>query len=138
MKKILLLFILIIFTKMFGYGQMDKTESDIRSYFSTNYISDGQIYRVMLNQDETGEFQATFFSNIRYRLAFKSTLDGNNKVIYRLLDSDRNVIFSNNNFDNSPYWDFQFSNTMHCIIEVEIAPGNNTSAIVLMMIGYRQ
>ncbi len=137
MKRILIYLFLIGIFKT-AIGQIDAVETNLRTYFPKNYLSDGQIYRTMITPDEVGEFQVTFFANIRYRVAIASTLNAPNKIIFRMLDPERNILFSNRDFDNSPYWDFQFTGTINCIIEVEIAPEIDKSAIALMMIGYQQ
>jgi hypothetical protein len=117
-------------------GQALKIEEKVKSYFDKSYISDGQIYRVMLNEDEEGEFEVTFFSGTRYRVAISSTLP-NSDINYSITDSNRNIIFNNEEFDNSPYWDFVFTSTFDCNVIVKLNNEQVKSGIVIMMIGYK-
>lgn len=118
------------------YGQTDQLEGRVKSYFDQSYISDGQIYRVMLNYDEEGEFEVTFFSGTMYRIALSSTIS-NSSLVYSLMDNNRNVIFTNQDFDNTPYWDFIFTSTVDCKIVVKIDNKQEQSGIAVMMIGYK-
>lgn len=116
-----------------GQATLEKT---VKSYFDDTYISDGQIYRVMLNYGEEGEFEATFFAGTKYRIAMSSTIS-NSSLVYSLIDNNRNVIFTNQDYDNTPYWDFEFTSTVDCKILVKIDNKEERSGIAIMMIGYK-
>ena len=117
-------------------GQTETLEKRTKSYFDNSYISDGQVYRVMLNPEEEGEFEVTFFSGTMYRVAMSATIPPEN-VTYSITDSDKNIIFTNEDFDNSPYWNFVFTSTFDCKIVVNIDKEEQQSGIVIMMIGYK-
>jgi len=134
MRNILLIIATIIVASV--SGQTSQIEEIARSYFDKTYISDGQIYRVLLNNDEEGEFEATFFSGTKYRVAISSTLPKTD-IIYSITDSNRNVIFSNEDFEYSPYWDFVFTSTFDCKVIVKLDNKQEKSGIILMMIGYK-
>ena len=131
--------IFILFTLLFSnaiYAQVANVENQVRSYLEDSYISDGQIYRVMLNYEEQGEFDVTLFGGTQYRIAFSSTLSQAN-LIFTVIDFDQNVLFTNQDFDNTPYWDLIFTSTIDCKIQVKIEDKQNRSGIAVMMIGYK-
>ena len=91
----------------------------------------------MLIDDEVAEFNATFFGESTYRLAACSGLtDGN--IIFTLYDKDHNVIFDNSKYKNAPYWDFEFSSSMDCVIETRLDPISKTSGCAVLLIGFKQ
>ncbi|MDY0280134.1 MAG: hypothetical protein RBR35_06185 [Salinivirgaceae bacterium] len=131
--------IFILFTLLFSnaiYAQVTNVENQVRSYLEDSYISDGQIYRVMLNYEEEGEFDVTLFGGTQYRIAFSSTLSQAN-LIFTVIDFEQNVLFTNQDFDNTPYWDLLFTSTIDCKIQVKIEDKQNRSGIAVMMIGYK-
>ena len=134
MKHIIILFTLLF--SLTSYAQVVNVENQVRSYLEDSYISDGQIYRVMLNYDEEGEFDVTLFEGTQYRIAFSSTLSQSN-LMFSVIDSEQNVLFTNQDFDNTPYWDLIFTSTIDCKIQVKIEDKQNRSGIAIMMIGYK-
>lgn len=134
MKHIFILFALLFSNAI--YAQVTNVENQVRSYLEDSYISDGQIYRVMLNYEEEGEFDVTLFGGTQYRIAFSSTLSQAN-LIFTVIDFQQNVLFTNQDFDNTPYWDLIFTSTIDCKIQVKIEDKQNRSGIAVMMIGYK-
>jgi len=131
--------ITILFVLTFGIinAQVEQVDNRVRDYLDNTYISDGQIYRVMLNHEEEGEFDVTFFAGTQYRIALSSTLAQSN-LIYTVYDSERNILFCNQDFDNVPYWDLIFTSTVNCKIQVKLYDKQKRSGIAVMMIGYKQ
>lgn len=101
------------------------------------YISDGQQYRALITEGEIAEFRATFYGKSTYRIVACGGLS-DNQLIFTLYDEERNELFSNKKYENSPYWDFQFNSTIDCIIEAELAPNGQTSGFALLLIGFKQ
>lgn len=140
MKKILIL--LIFLTGFLGINkitmaQIDETTNLCTKYLVPPYISDGQQYKALLNEDEIAEFHITFFGGSVYRIiAASGTTEGN--VIFRIYDKERNLLFSNADYDNSIYWDFKFTSTIDCIIEAQLDNDNLQSGYLLMLIGFKQ
>jgi hypothetical protein len=137
MKKYLYLFL--IFTVFFAYraeSQIDSLINFCTSYLQFPYISDGQQYRALLTSDQTAEFRITFYGGVTYRIVTASEPhDGS--VIFRLYDKYRNELFSNENYNNSTYWDFHFDSTVDCYLEAELPKGKQ-SGFVLMFMGFKQ
>ncbi len=142
MKKILastLLAALFIIGNPFkASAQCDTIASVCAKHIISSFISDGQQYRsLLLNPDETAEFKTTFFGETVYRLAACSGLtDGN--LIFNIYDQDHNIIFTNKDFKNAPYWDFKVKSTVEVTIEAKLDPTNSGSGCAVLLIGFKQ
>lgn len=139
MKKLLLSSALVAGFWFYSFSQCDTIANLCAKHITNNYISDGQQYRAMLlNAEETAEFHTTMFAETIYRFAACSGLkDGN--LIFRVLDKDRNILFSNQNYRNAPYWDFKPKSTIDVIIEAQLDPDRNPgSGCAVLLIGFKQ
>jgi len=101
------------------------------------FISDGQVYRAFLDEDQTAEFGVTFYGNSTYRIA-SSAGNEDNFVIFEIYDKDRNLLFSNYEHANAPFWDFEIESTIDCTIEVRLDLNKKLSGCVRMMIGFER
>jgi hypothetical protein len=129
------------------YSQLtcDSIASLTNSYLHTEndklkgrmFISDGQVYRAFLDEDQTAEFAVTFYGNSTYRIA-SSAGNEDNFVIYEVYDKDRNLLFSNYEHANAPFWDFEVENTIDCTIEVRLDLNKKLSGCIRMMIGFER
>ncbi|MFT5305282.1 MAG: hypothetical protein ACI9N1_002215 [Flavobacteriales bacterium] len=123
----------------------DSIASVTNSYLSTSsdqdlgryFISDGQVYRAFIDEDQAAEFEVTFYGNSTYRIAASAGTD-DNFVIYEIYDQDRNLLFSNYDYNNAPYWDIEVENTIDCTIEVKLDLNKKLSGCVRMMIGFEK
>lgn len=130
-----------------SYSQItcDSIASVANSYLRTAddemksrvYISDGQVYRAFLDQDQVAEFEVTFYGNSTYRIATSAGIK-DEFVIFEVYDQDRNLLFSNYDYANAPYWDFEIENTIDCTIEVKLDMNKKLSGCVRMMIGFQK
>jgi len=139
MKKIVLSTALFVGFQMISFSQCDTIANLCAKHITNNYISDGQQYRaLLLNAEETAEFHTTMFAETIYRFAACSGLkDGN--LIFRVLDKDRNVLFTNKDYRNAPYWDFKSKSTIDVIIEAQLDPDRNPgSGCAVLLIGFKQ
>ena len=138
MKKFLLIIPFLIFNFLISSrssAQCDTIAYVCGKHIISPYISDGQQYRALLLADQTAEFHATFYGGGSYRIAACTGLkDGN--LIFSVYDEDRNLIFSNKDFKNSPYWDFKVTSTMDVILEATLGGAQSGCAVVL--IGFKQ
>lgn len=139
MKSIKILSIAILsFFAVNSYAQCDTIATMCGEHISAGgYISDGQIYRSLLLGDEIAEFHTTFYGQATYRIAACSGLsDGN--LIFRLFDEERNLLFTNEEYKNAPYWDFTTKSTLDCIIETQLDPTSAPSGCAVLLIGFQQ
>ncbi len=135
--KILITIILFLTINLPGFSQVDSTIRLCEAYLKMPYISDGQTYTAFLNGDEVAEFHATFYGENTYRIvAYSGTTEGN--VEYSVYDKDRNLLFTNYDYQNTPYWDFEFENSLDCIIEAKLDNKGAASGFVVLLIGFRQ
>lgn len=120
-----------------SFAQVESTIKMCQSYMDDSYVSDGQYYTVLLNKDDIAEFYVTFYGGTIYRLVgYCGTEAGN--LAFSVYDQDRNLLFTNRDFENTPSWNFKFENSMDCIIEAEIDSKDLTSGIAVMLIGFKQ
>ena len=134
-KVTLLVFGLIAINPLFS--QCDTIASLCSNHLSDGFISDGQEYRSLLLDDEISEFNLVLYGNSTYRFAACSGLsDGN--LIFSVYDKDRNLLFSNKQYGNSPYWDFKITNTIDCIIEAQLDPNSSASGCAVLLVGFKQ
>lgn len=119
-------------------AQCDTIASVCAKHIISSFISDGQQYRsLLLNPDETAEFKTTFFGETVYRIAACSGLtDGN--LIFNIYDQDHNIIFTNKDYKNAPYWDFKVKSTVEVTIEAKLDPTNSGSGCAVLLIGFKQ
>jgi len=140
MKKIafvILLFLAINTLPYKSFGQIDSTLRLCQSHMNLPFISDGQSYTALLNGEEVAEFYATFYGGSTYRIV-GYTGDSEGNIVFSVYDQERNLLFTNFDFGNTPYWDFEFDYTMDCIIEAKLDSKNLTSGIAVLLIGFKQ
>lgn len=122
-------------------AQMTDTVASIcAKHFQDQFISDGQQYRALLmNTDEVSEFHVTLYGGTLYRIAACSGLqDGN--LIFTISDKDvkENVLFTNEDYKNAPYWDFKVNSTLDCVIKAKLDPnGALSSGRAVVLIGFK-
>ncbi len=141
MKKIIIALSFVSLAASFNKAnaQCDTIANICAKHIISNFISDGQQYRaLLLNSDETAEFQTTFFGETTYRIAACSgTSDGN--LIFNIYDQDRQLLFTNRDKKNAPYWDFKVKSTLETIIEAQLDANRNPgSGCAVMLIGFKQ
>lgn len=100
------------------------------------YISDGQMYTAFLDR-EKAEFETTFFGGSQYRIATSAGSD-EDYVIFTIKDAEGNILFSNRNYKNAPYWDFKTDETITITIETELDPDLKVTGCVVMLIGFKK
>ena len=140
MKKFLAILGFVFFAGGYGaFGQCDSIANFCSKHIISSYISDGQQYRaLLLNSEEYAEFHTTFFSETTYRIAACSgKSDGN--LIFNIYDENRNLLFSNSNQKNAPYWDFKIKSSLEAIIEAQLDVTRNPgSGCAVILIGFKQ
>lgn len=141
MKKIfihiyLIISLLIIFSLKIS-AQIDSTLNLCKKDMTLPFVTDGQTYKALLNGDEAAEFYATFYGESTYRIVgYSGNTEGN--LIFSIYDKERNLLFTNLDFKNAPYWDFEFENSMDCIIEAKLDLKNKNSGFAVLLIGFKQ
>lgn len=139
MKKILfaLALILGVLASPESRAQCDTIAGECQKYMTNKFISDGQHYRALLLDKEVAEFQSTFYGNNTYRISSCCSL-GEGNIVFSIYDQDRNLLFSNRDQKNAPYWDFRFKSTIDCTIEATLTPDKAKSGCAVLMISFKQ
>ena len=120
-----------------SFAQCDTIASLCDKHITSSFISDGQDYRSLLLDDEIAEFNMTLYGGSTYRFAACSGLaDGN--LLFSVYDKERNLLFSNKDYENSAFWDFKITNTLDCIIEAQLDPNNLASGCAVLLVGFKQ
>jgi hypothetical protein len=133
-KTALLVVSLIAFKASFA--QCDTIASLCDNHITGGYISDGQNYRSLLLDDEIAEFNMTLYGGSTYRFAACSGLsDGN--LIFSVYDKERNLLFTNKEYSNAPFWDFKITNTLDCIVEAHLDPNSLASGCAVLLVGFK-
>ncbi|MCC6837898.1 MAG: hypothetical protein IT234_05100 [Bacteroidia bacterium] len=116
----------------------DTVANSCAKHLGNQFISDGQQYRALLmNVDETAEFHTTLYGGTIYRIAACSGLsDGN--LVFSVYDSEHNLLFTNSEFKNAPYWDFKINSTLDCTIEARLDGAQAGSGRAVVLIGFKQ
>jgi len=120
-----------------SYAQCDTIASLCDQHISENFVSDGQDYRALLVDDQIAEFDMTLYGGSTYRFAACSGLtDGN--LIFSVYDKERNLLFTNSEYSNSAYWDFNITSTIDCTIEANLDPKVSASGCAVLLVGFKQ
>jgi hypothetical protein len=112
-----------------------RTPADIE--MNRTFISDGQVYRAFLDEDQVAEFGMTFYGNSTYRIATSAGAK-EDYVIFEIYDQNRNLLFTNYDHANRAYWDFKVESTIECTVEVRLDLDKKLSGCVRMMIGFEK
>lgn len=115
----------------------DPIAEQCQRHITEQYIPDGQFYRTLLNGDETAEFDLTLFGGTTYRVAACSG-SGDGNLFFSVVDKKGNVLFSNRDHGNGPYWDLVVSNTIDVAIEAQLDPAKAGSGCAVLMIGFKK
>lgn len=101
-----------------------------------DFVSDGQVYTALLDRQKA-EFKTTFFGGSTYRIACTAGTD-DAYVIFTVKDLDGNILFTNNKYKNSSYWDFKVPKTLPVVIETELDLDKKVTGCAIMMIGFKK
>lgn len=145
MKKIFFLALLgiLIFPKLAQAQDCETIVKICTSYLEdkkfnkkSRFVSDGQVYTAFLDR-EKAEFKTTLYGGSVYRIAASAGRD-DNYVIFTIKDLQGNILFSNRNYKNSPYWDFKVPSTIPVLIETELDMDKKVTGCAVMLIGFKK
>ncbi len=125
----------LVFAPQEANAQCDTIATVCGNNFSKAYLSDGQEYRALLFEEQTAEFHLTLYGGSIYRFAACSGLENGN-LKFRLLDEEMNELFSNADFDNAPYWDFEVESTLDVIVEGNLNLEKVSSGCAVLLVGF--
>ena len=104
------------------------------------YIHDGNYHAAILTVGEEAELYKTFYSETDYRIAVCGSVNLPD-IEFRIIDSDRNVLYSNKDNEYAMTWDFRLdaSQQLKVFVKVPTAEGlpeEITSGCVAIMFGF--
>lgn len=139
MKKHSIIFLLLAFVALFSPLKLNSQEdvlfSNCINQLKSPFVASGQPFRAFLTGSEVAEFHTTFFSGSIYRVVACSHQDNN--ILFSIYDKNRNLLFSNEEFEAAGAWDFKIEGSIECIVEAKLNPNKSTSGIAMLMIGFR-
>lgn len=99
-----------------------------------SFVSDGQVYTAFLD-NEKAEFNTTLYGNTVYRIA-ASAGTKDDYAIFTIRDMEDNVLFTNKDHLNNPYWDFKVQSSIPVKVQTELDTNKKITGCVVMMIGF--
>lgn len=134
-KTLVVLVGLLAFTPSFS--QCDTIAALCDQHLTDGFISDGQDYKSLLLKEEMAEFSLTLYGSSTYRFAACSGLEEGN-LLFSVYDQERNLLFTNRDYSNAPYWDFNITNTIDCTIEAQLNNEKVSSGCAVLLVGFKQ
>ncbi len=137
-KGLCLAFILIFSFSMIIPTELisQKDEKDhCGNLIKSPFISNGQPFRAFLTGDEVAEFHTTFLNGSLYRLVACS--GKNEPIIFSVYDMNRNLLYTNDEYNKANMWDFKIAGSLECIIEARLDPKQATSGMALLYLGFK-
>jgi hypothetical protein len=120
-----------------GVAQCDTIMTMCEKNITEQYISDGQVYRALVNGNEVAEFSMTLFEGNTYRIAACSGLEDGN-LFFTMLDPEGQALFKSEDFAGAPYWDFIIENTLQVTIETRLNPHKSQSGCAVIVVGFKK
>lgn len=131
----------VIFISCFIYsnsliGQANSLK-DCSNFLNSGFVSDGQEYKAKLDENNKSTFYTTFYGGSQYRVIACSDIE-NYPLIFSVFDTEKNLLFCNKNYDYTPFWNFTFTSTIDCIIEIEFKSETLLKDEVMLLIGFKE
>ncbi len=139
MRKSVLTFVAFLIFSFLGTNSINSQEEALLNNCTENikspFIVSGQPFKAFITEDEVAEFHTTFFAGSTYRIVACSSKEQN--IIFSVYDKERNLLFTNESFDNAAYWDFKVEGSLECIVEAKLDHEKSTSGIALLLVGFK-
>lgn len=133
--KYLVLFIISLYTN--NIIAQDNSVKNCTDFLTSGFVSDGQEYIAKLDENNRAKFYTTFYGGSQYRIISCSDIK-NHPLILSVFDTEKNLLFCNKHYDYSPFWDFTFTSTIDCIIELEFDTETLLKDEVMLLIGFKE
>lgn len=106
-------------------------------YLTSGFVSDGQEYKAKLDENNKAKFYTTFYGGSQYRLIACGEIT-DYPLVFSVFDTEKNLLFCNNENEYTPYWNFTFTSTIDCIIEFEYDVEKPLKNEVMLLIGFKE
>lgn len=106
-----------------------------------SYTHDGNYHAAVLVEGEEAELYKTFYSDMDYRIAICGE-DKLPNVEFRIMDSNKNVLYSNKDHNFAKTWDFKLQSSQQLKLVVKVSSFNQAgdtpaSGCVSIMFGFK-
>ncbi len=132
---------IVIFTISLIYSNsiigQENSIKDCSKFLNSGFVSDGQEYKAKLDENNKSTFYTTFFGGSQYRIIACSDIE-NYPLILSVFDTEKNLLFCNKKYDYTPFWNFTFTSTIDCIIEIEFKSETLLKNEVMLLIGFKE
>ena len=107
----------------------------------SGYTHDGNYHAAVLVEGEEAELYKTFYSDMEYRVAIVGE-DKLPAVEFRVLDANKNVLYSNKDKNYAKTWDFKLESSQQLKLVVKVSSFNKAgetpaSGCVAIMFGFK-
>jgi hypothetical protein len=136
-RTLLLPFLVLGAASAAAQGMCAPIADRCEKHITGNYIPDGQFYRALLQGDEVAEFGLTLFGGTTYRVAACSG-DKDGVLVFSVYDQKRNLLFTNRDQGNAPYWDLAVASTLDVTMEAALDPAKAGSGCAVLLIGFKK
>ena len=106
-----------------------------------SYTHDGNYHAAVLVEGEEAELYKTFYSDMEYRVAIvgESKLPA---IEFRILDANKNVLYSNKDKDFAKTWDFKLQSSQQLKLVIKVSSFNKAgetpaNGCVAIMFGFK-
>jgi hypothetical protein len=105
------------------------------------YQHDGNYHAAVLVEGEEAELYKTFYSDMEYRVAIVGE-DKLPAIEFKILDSEKKVLYSNKDKDFAKTWDFKLQSSQQLKLVIKVSsfnkPGDTpASGCVAIMFGFK-
>ena len=120
-----------------AHAQCEEQIEQATKLLTDQFISDGQVYRALVYDDQLAEFDVTLYGGATYRIA---AVTGNREGMlqFSLIDEENHVLFTNSEFENASYWDFKINSTLNCTLEAKLDLEQTKSGCAVILIGFER
>jgi len=106
-----------------------------------SYVHDGNYHAAVLVEGEEAELYKTFYADMEYRVAICGA-DNLPNVEFKILDSNKNVLFNSKDNNYPRTWDFKLESSQQLKLVVKVTnfsqPGDTpSSGCVSIMFGFK-
>jgi hypothetical protein len=106
-----------------------------------SYTHDGNYHAAILVEGEEAELYKTFYSDMDYRVAICGE-DKLPNVEFKILDANKNVLYSNKDANYAKTWDFKLQSSQQLKLVIKVSsfnqPGDTpASGCVSIMFGFK-
>ena len=143
MKKVnrfIPIIVLLLFTSVTAEAQCKAFAKKVGLPLLSSYTHDGNYHAAVLVEGEEAEIYKTFYSDMDYKMAICGDENLPN-VEFRVLDSNRNIIYSNKDNKYSKTWDFKLQASQQLKIVIKVLPTEKSttpaSGCVTIMFGFK-